>query len=155
CPFLCFSWYRCRGALPAFPTRRSSDLTQMGWNIDPSGLTELLIGLSERFPMLPLIVTENGAAFEDTLEGNRVHDDDRIDYVKRHLVALEEATRQGADVRGYFLWSFLDNFEWAYGYSKRFGIVYIDYETQERTIKDSGRWYRDMIRSAREQENRQ
>src|SRR5699024_11532062 len=83
CPFLCFSWYRCRGALPAFPTRRSSDLTQMGWNIDPSGLTELLIGLSERFPMLPLIVTENGAAFEDTLEGNRVHDDDRIDYVKR------------------------------------------------------------------------
>src|SRR5690625_4982520 len=123
--------------------------TQMGWNIDPSGLTELLVGVNERFPDLPLIVTENGAAFEDALSGDRVHDENRIDYVKRHIAALEDARRQGADVRGYFLWSFLDNFEWAYGYSKRFGIVYVDYETQERTIKDSGRWYRDMIRSGR------
>ena len=121
----------------------------MGWNIDPSGLTELLVGVNERFPDLPLIVTENGAAFEDALSGDRVHDENRIDYVKRHIAALEDARRQGADVRGYFLWSFLDNFEWAYGYSKRFGIVYVDYETQERTIKDSGRWYRDMIRSGR------
>lgn len=123
--------------------------TEMGWNIDPSGLTELLVGVHERFPYLPLIVTENGAAFDDVLVNGRVHDEERIDYVKRHIAAVGDAQRQGVDVRAYFLWSFLDNFEWAYGYSKRFGIVHVDYETQERTLKDSGRWYRNMIRSTR------
>src|SRR5699024_11790891 len=118
--------------------------TQMGWNIDPSGLTEILARVSQRYPGLPLIVTENGAAFEDSLDGTRVHDEDRIDYVKRLLAALEDATTQGADVRGYFLWSFLDNFEWAYGYSRRGGIVYVDDETQERAIEDYGRRERAM-----------
>ncbi|WP_147796201.1 GH1 family beta-glucosidase [Cellulomonas sp. Y8] len=122
--------------------------TEMGWNIDPAGLTELLTGLHARFPELPLLITENGAAFPDTVaDDGRVHDDDRVDYVRRHLRAVLDAVDAGADVRGYFLWSLMDNFEWAYGYSKRFGIVRVDYDTLERTPKDSALWYADLIRS--------
>jgi beta-glucosidase len=122
--------------------------TEMGWNVDPAGLTELLTGLHARFPDLPLLITENGAAFPDAVaDDGRVHDDDRVDYVRRHLGAVLDAVDAGADVRGYFLWSLMDNFEWAYGYSKRFGIVRVDYDTLERTPKDSALWYADLIRS--------
>ena len=76
-----------------------------------------------------------------------VHDTERIDYVKRHLRKIAEAKEQGADIRGYYLWSLLDNFEWGYGYSRKFGIVHVDFETQERSLKDSALWYRDMISS--------
>ncbi|MFD1721451.1 GH1 family beta-glucosidase [Amnibacterium endophyticum] len=121
--------------------------TAMGWNIEPEGLTDLLVRLHEAYPELPLAVTENGAAFDDVLEDGAVHDADRIDYVRRHLQAVQDAMASGADVRGYFLWSFMDNFEWAYGYSKRFGMVHVDYGTQERTPKDSARWFADVIRT--------
>ncbi|MGW5240446.1 GH1 family beta-glucosidase [Monashia sp. NPDC004114] len=120
--------------------------TAMGWNIDPAGLTELLTGLSQRYPGLPLLITENGAAFADTVSPDgRVRDDGRTDYVRRHLGAVADALDTGADVQGYLVWSLLDNFEWAYGYDRRFGIVRVDYDTLERTVKDSGRFYAALV----------
>ena len=120
--------------------------TAMGWNIDPSGMTELLLGLHETYPTLPLMITENGAAFDDVVsEDGRVHDTQRVDYISRHLEAVGQAMDAGADVRGYFVWSLMDNFEWAYGYHRRFGIVRIDYDTLERLPKDSAHWYREVI----------
>jgi beta-glucosidase len=118
----------------------------MGWSIDPTGLTELLLRLHRDHPAVPLMITENGAAFDDRVDADgRVHDQRRIDYLRDHLAAVGRAMEAGADVRGYFVWSLLDNFEWAHGYSKRFGIVHVDYDTQERTWKDSAHWYRDHI----------
>jgi beta-glucosidase len=120
--------------------------TAMGWNIDPGALTELLLRLHREHPGQALMVTENGAAFPDRVgPDGAVHDVDRIDYLRRHLDALAAAAEQGVDVRGYFLWSLLDNFEWAWGYDKRFGIVRVDYDTQARTWKDSAHWYRDEV----------
>ncbi|TQS43942.1 GH1 family beta-glucosidase [Cryptosporangium phraense] len=122
--------------------------TDMGWNIDPQGLEDLLVELGQRYPDQPLMVTENGAAFPDVVaEDGRIHDADRTDYVRRHLRAVLNVREKGVDVRGYFLWSLLDNFEWSYGYSKRFGIVRVDYETLERTPKDSARWYASVVRN--------
>ncbi|MBO0609137.1 GH1 family beta-glucosidase, partial [Myceligenerans salitolerans] len=125
--------------------------TAMGWNIEPAGLTDLLMELHERYPHLPLMVTENGAAFDDevTLTGGvaRVHDPRRVQYLHDHIEALAQARDKGADVRGYFAWSLLDNFEWAYGYDRRFGIIRVDYTTQERTWKDSAHWYRRLTTS--------
>ncbi|MEF3404088.1 GH1 family beta-glucosidase [Agromyces sp. CCNWLW203] len=127
--------------------------TDMGWNIDPSGLEDLLVSLSERYPELPLMVTENGAAFADVVvdgpEGPAVHDVDRIDYLQRHFTAAHRAMARGVDLRGYQVWSFMDNFEWGYGYSKRFGIVRVDYDTFERLPKDSALWYAELIRTRR------
>ncbi|GAA2841432.1 GH1 family beta-glucosidase [Nonomuraea rubra] len=120
--------------------------TEMGWNIDETGLTELLLRLHRDYPDLPTMITENGAAFPDPVSADGVvHDADRIDYLHRHLTAVGEAIAGGADVRGYFVWSLMDNFEWAHGYAKRFGIVRVDRETMERTWKDSAHWYREVV----------
>lgn len=100
----------------------------MGWSIDPTGLYDLLMRFTREAPGLPLMVTENGAAYAPDL-----HDPARIEYLEAHLAALHRALADGAPVGGYFLWSLMDNFEWSYGYSKRFGIVHVDYETQART----------------------
>jgi beta-glucosidase len=124
-------------------------LTAMGWNIAPEALEELLVSLSQEFPKLPLMITENGAAFDDVLVDGRVHDDKRIDYLRRHVTAAHRALARGVDLRGYLVWSLLDNFEWSYGYSKRFGIVRVDYETQERIVKDSGTWFAELIETRR------
>lgn len=122
--------------------------TAMGWNIAPEGLEELLVALSEEFPEQPLMVTENGAAFDDTVAPDgSVPDPERTDYLRRHFAAAHRALRRGVDLRGYFVWSLLDNFEWGYGYAKRFGIVRVDFDTHERTVKDSGHWYRELIRT--------
>ncbi len=122
--------------------------TQMGWAVDPSGLYDMLIRLSREHPDLPVLVTENGAAFEDAPDSSgAVHDPERVAYLHGHLDAVHRAIAHGADVRGYFLWSLLDNFEWAHGYSKRFGAVYVDFETQERVLKDSARWYAAVARA--------
>ena len=120
----------------------------MGWNVDPNGLHDLLMRLTNDFPDMPLLITENGIAVDDCLteDGMHVHDAERIDYVKRHLQAAGRAMQDGADLRGYFLWSLLDNFEWSLGYSKRFGLVYVDYETLHRIPKDSFEWYKTVIR---------
>lgn len=119
--------------------------TAMGWNIDPDGLTELLVSLRDQFPSQPLMITENGAAFEDAVAPDgHVDDADRVDYLRQHLAATHRAIQHGADVRGYFVWSLLDNFEWGYGYSKRFGIVRVDFDTLRRTVKTSGRWFSNL-----------
>ncbi len=128
--------------------------TAMNWPIDANGMEELLLRLHRDHPDTPLMVTENGAAFDDAVDGDgRVRDERRIAYLRDHIAAVERAIEAGADVRGYFAWSLLDNFEWAYGYSKRFGLVHVDYATGERTWKDSAHWYRDTI-AARRRESR-
>lgn len=120
--------------------------TEMGWNIDETGLTELLLRLHRDYPDLPTMITENGAAFPDPVSSDGlVHDADRVDYLHRHLSAVSEAIAGGADVRGYFVWSLMDNFEWAHGYAKRFGIVRVDRDTLDRSWKDSAHWYRDVV----------
>ncbi|TQK50781.1 beta-glucosidase [Streptomyces sp. SLBN-118] len=120
--------------------------TAMDWPVDAEGLYELLIRLRDDLPGVPLLITENGAAYDDYADpSGDVHDPERVEYVRTHLAAAHRAIADGADVRGYFLWSLLDNFEWAYGYSKRFGIVHVDFATQRRTFKDSARWYADVI----------
>jgi beta-glucosidase len=127
-------------------------VTAMGWEIVPQGFTDLLVRISKDYPGLPMVITENGAAFDDDADENGVVDDaDRLAYISDHIAAVGRAVAQGADVRGYFAWSLMDNFEWAYGYDKRFGIVRVDYETQERTLKRSAEWYRDTIKSQRSQ----
>ncbi|MFJ6634051.1 GH1 family beta-glucosidase [Streptomyces sp. NPDC091376] len=124
------------------------DVTEMGWTIDPTGLYDLLMRYSREAPRLPLVITENGAAYPDkpAADGS-VHDPERIRYLHGHLSAVYRAMADGADVRGYFLWSLMDNFEWAYGYGKRFGAVYVDYDTQARTPKSSARWYGELART--------
>jgi beta-glucosidase len=132
---------------------QSGPHTEMGWAVDPTGLSELLLRLHRDHPALPVMVTENGAAFDDELAPDgRVPDQDRIDYLHDHIDAVAAAMKAGVDVRGYFVWSLMDNFEWAYGYSKRFGIVHVDYTSQTRTWKDSAHWYRDLIARWRGQE---
>ncbi|SEF00087.1 GH1 family beta-glucosidase [Ruania alba] len=121
--------------------------TAMGWNIDPSGLAELLHRLHDEYGV-PLMVTENGAAFDDRVGADgTVHDSDRIAYLHGHIDAVGQAREAGVDVRGYFVWSLFDNFEWAYGYERRFGIVRVDYDTQQRTRKDSAHWYARLVAS--------
>ncbi len=122
--------------------------TETGWEVYAPGLTDILVWVHDRYGKIPLIITENGAAFYDPPSANgNVDDPLRVDYLRAHLRAAREAMRRGVDLRGYCVWSLLDNFEWALGYSKRFGIIHVDYETQKRTIKASGRFYADVIRS--------
>ncbi len=124
--------------------------TDMGWTVDPTGLRDLLHRLHREHPGLPLMVTENGAAYPDQVgPDGGVHDPQRIAYLDAHLATVAQAIADGVDVRGYFLWSLMDNFEWAYGYSKRFGIVHVDYDTQVRTLKDSAGWYRQVATTGR------
>ena len=120
-------------------------LTDMGWEIVPEGLTELLTRLNRDWTLPPLYVKENGAAFQDTLQEGRVHDVERTDYIASHIAAVGEALAQGVPMAGYMVWSLMDNFEWASGYAKRFGIVHVDYATLTRTPKDSYLWYRDFL----------
>jgi beta-glucosidase len=119
----------------------------MNWPIDADGLAALLIRLNRDYPGVPMMITENGAAFEDTVNGDRVADPDRVAYLRGHLRAAATAVAAGVDLRGYLAWSLLDNFEWAYGYDKRFGLVHVDYDSQRRRLKDSALWYRGVIAS--------
>jgi beta-glucosidase len=137
-------WIACDDV--EFPVQHGPK-TAMGWSIDPRGMTEVLLRIAREAPGLEVMVTENGAAFPDVVgEDGQVADPDRIDYLQSHLAAVHEAIRAGATITGYYLWSLLDNFEWAYGYSRRFGIVYVDYKTQVRTLKDSAFFYADVVR---------
>ena len=125
--------------------------TTMGWGLAPQGMTELLVRLRDEYPGTPLVITENGSAWADEVaEDGQVHDPERVDYLLTHLQAATDAIEQGVDLRGYFAWSLLDNFEWAFGYSQRFGIVHVDYATQQRTPKDSARVYAEVIRQQRQ-----
>jgi beta-glucosidase len=120
-------------------------LTDNGWIIEAPGLTDLLVSIHRRYPAPPMYITENGAAYNDEPVDGAIQDDRRIRYLDEHLRAVHAAIRQGVDVRGYMVWSLLDNFEWEQGYSMRFGLVHVDYETLERTPKASAGWYRDVI----------
>jgi beta-glucosidase len=124
--------------------------TAMGWEVNPAGLRTLLVRLGEEYPDLPpLYVTENGAAYDDEVAADgAIHDELRKKYILDHIAAVSDAIADGADVRGYFVWSLLDNFEWAWGYGKRFGIVRVDYDTLERTPKDSAIAYTAVIQDA-------
>ncbi len=123
--------------------------TETGWEVFPPALTAVLLWVKERYGAIPLHITENGAAFYDPPKpvDGRVDDPMRIHYYREHLLAAHEARRQGVDLRGYFAWSLLDNFEWSLGYSKRFGLVHVDYATLQRTPKSSARFYADVIRT--------
>ncbi len=123
--------------------------TETNWEVYPQGLTDALVWIKERYGDIPLYVTENGAAFFDppVAEGGAVTDPLRVDYLKKHIRACSEAIRRGVDLRGYMAWSLLDNLEWSLGYSKRFGLVHVNFTTQERTPKTSARLYADIIRS--------
>ncbi|MEU4381135.1 GH1 family beta-glucosidase [Micromonospora echinofusca] len=137
------------GAVEFLPP--AGPLTDMGWMIEPAGLTRLLERIATDYPGVPLMVTENGAAFpdkasaDDTGGAGQVLDADRIAYLDGHLRAVHEAISRGVDLRGYLVWSLLDNFEWAEGYRRRFGIIHVDYLTQRRTPKSSARWYQEVI----------
>ncbi|GAA2494754.1 GH1 family beta-glucosidase [Streptomyces gobitricini] len=125
--------------------------TGMDWQVDADGLESFLMRLTDDYGVRRLYVTENGSAFPDTVRPDGTVDDpDRADYLEQHLAACARAVRKGAPLAGYYAWSLLDNFEWAYGYDKRFGLVHVDYATQERTIKASGRRYADIIRAHRQ-----
>jgi beta-glucosidase len=120
--------------------------TAMGWPIAPESLTDLLLRIRRDYGEIPLLITENGAAFDDVLDGGEVVEDTpRVAYLRGHIEAVQRARAAGVDVRGYYVWSLLDNFEWEYGYSKRFGIVFVDFATQRRIPKQSALWYRDLI----------
>jgi beta-glucosidase len=122
--------------------------TEMPWEVHPRGLTDILLWVTDRYAKLPIYVTENGAAFYDPpTVAERVEDPLRAAYLREHLLALGRAIEAGVDVRGYFVWSLLDNYEWSLGTSKRFGIVHVDFATQRRTVKESGRFYSRVIRS--------
>jgi beta-glucosidase len=120
----------------------------MGWEVFPGGLSELLVRLHGDYRLPPVYITENGAAYKDRLIDGRVADVERISYLRSHIAAVADALDAGVDVRGYFVWSLLDNFEWVDGYSKRFGIIYVDYPTQRRIPKDSAIWYQALCAAA-------
>ena len=121
------------------------EITEMGWEVYPEGLTELLLRVHNDYAVPPIYVTENGGAFKDEKRDGGVHDPMRTDYIARHIAAVAEAIRQGVRMQGYMVWSLLDNFEWASGYEKRFGIVHVDFATQQRTLKDSALWFRNFL----------
>lgn len=127
--------------------QKNASHTTTGWEVFPQGLTDMLVWVKDTYGEVPLYITENGAAFYDppkTIDG-RIDDPLRVDYLKTHIAAVGEAIRKGVDVRGYMLWSLLDNLEWSLGYSKRFGMVHVDFETQVRTPKASAHFYSDVI----------
>lgn len=121
------------------------EVTEMGWEVYPEGLTELLLRVHNDYAAPPIYVTENGGAFKDEKREGSVHDPLRTDYIARHIAAVAEAIRLGVRMEGYMVWSLLDNFEWASGYERRFGIVHVDYATQQRTLKSSALWYRNFL----------
>jgi beta-glucosidase len=130
----------------AWDVRQSGrEVTEMGWEVYPEGLTELLLRLHDDYPIPPIYITENGAAFNDQIVDGKVHDPLRTDYIARHIKAVSDAIRAGVSIQGYMVWSLMDNLEWASGYGKRFGIVHVDYATLERTFKGSAHWYKAFL----------
>lgn len=126
--------------------RPGTTKTATGWEVDPAGLTDVLVSLRDEYTDVPLYITENGAAQHDYVGPDGVvHDAGRVSYIESHLKAVHDAIGKGVDVRGYFVWSLLDNFEWALGYSMRFGLVWVDYPTGKRVPKDSYRWYSQVV----------
>lgn len=124
-------------------------LTDMDWEVFPEGLTDLLLRINRDYALPPIFITENGAAFKDTIIDGRINDAQRTNFIARHIAAVSEAIKQGVDIQGYMVWSLLDNFEWASGFEKRFGIIHVDYATQQRTLKDSALWYQEFLKRSK------
>ncbi len=123
-----------------------AEYTEMGWEVCAPALRRLLVKLNREYRLPPIYITENGAAFKDEIGADgKIHDARRLDYLKQHFIQTRLAMQDGVDVRGYMVWSLMDNFEWGHGYSKRFGLTYVDYATQKRILKDSGEWYAETI----------
>jgi beta-glucosidase len=133
--------------LQAAPVKQNATYTETGWEVYPQGLTDTLTWIKQRYGNPPVSVTENGAAFYDPpqAENGVVDDPLRVSYFKKHIAAVSDAIAQGCDIRGYMAWSLFDNLEWSLGFAKRFGIVHVDFATQARTIKASGKLYADVI----------
>ncbi|MFJ6142420.1 GH1 family beta-glucosidase [Streptomyces anulatus] len=130
-------------------------LTHMDWEVHAEGLEQLLLRLTGEYGVQRIYVTENGSAYEDVVAADgSVHDPERVRYLEEHLAACARAVDKGAPLAGYFAWSLMDNFEWAYGYDKRFGLVHVDYATQRRTVKSSGRRYAELVREHTERRGR-
>jgi beta-glucosidase len=130
--------------LPALPPGPPLEETEMGWEVYPAGLTEVLEFVASRTGDVPLYVTENGAAYP--VDGDPTSDPERVSFLHRHFAAARTALERGVPLHGYFVWSLLDNFEWAHGYGHRFGIVHVDFETLERQVRDSGRFLASVAR---------
>jgi beta-glucosidase len=150
CDYLGWNYYtrnlvkRGESGAPELVAGHEFPMTDMGWEIYPDGLREVCSILQRHYDLPPLYVSENGAAFKDERLGDTVHDPDRVDYIQRHLQVIADMIELGTDIRGYICWTLLDNFEWAEGYSKRFGLVHVDFDTQERTMKDSGKAFAEL-----------
>jgi beta-glucosidase len=149
--YLGINWYlrlvvNARGRVVKVP---AAEETLMGWEICPAALTRMLLAMNKEYTLPPIYITENGAALADTHTATGVHDNRRMLYIHEHLSAIELAIAGGVDMRGYFAWSLMDNLEWSLGFSKTFGMVHVDRQTLVRTIKDSGLWYRAMIKANR------
>jgi beta-glucosidase len=126
--------------------RPDTEQTQMGWEVAPDGLRDVLLALHHEYAPREIVITENGAAYPDAVDRDgRVRDDRRTAYLARHVAAAGEALAAGVPLTGYHVWSLLDNFEWSLGYTRRFGLVHVDFESQRRTLKDSGSWYGRLI----------
>ncbi len=126
-----------------------SEYTDMDWEVCAPALRRMLVKLNKDYKLPPVYITENGAAFKDVLgPDGKIHDDRRLDYLRQHFTQVRLAMQDGVDIRGYFVWSLLDNFEWGHGYTKRFGLIHVDYATQKRTLKDSAEWYSRVIASS-------
>lgn len=135
--------------IPVSPKRKKlGPVTEMGWEVYPEGIYRAL-KFYEKYPVREIYITENGAAFKDDLIHGKIHDIHRINFFKEYLKQVLKAKQEGINVKGYFVWSLLDNFEWAEGYTKRFGLVYVDFKSQIRYIKDSGFWFQDFLSNAR------
>jgi beta-glucosidase len=127
-----------------------AEVTAMNWHVAPDGLTAILLELQRRYSPRDIVISENGAAYDDEVGADgSVADTDRVSYLARHLGAVADARDAGVPVSGYYVWSFMDNYEWSFGYTKRFGLVRVDFPTQKRTIKQSGRWYREVGQASR------
>ncbi|HKL43455.1 MAG: beta-glucosidase [Halanaerobiales bacterium] len=127
--------------------RKENDYTEMDWEIYPDGLYDLLININHNYTDIPIFITENGAAFDDKIINKKINDSKRIKYLYSHFKSAYKALQNGVPLKRYYVWSLMDNFEWAYGYSKRFGLIYIDYKTKKRFLKDSAYWYKKVIKN--------
>ena len=127
--------------------KRNVTTTEMGWEVYPESIYEMISKFNKYKGVKKIIITENGVAFKDELKNGVIDDQRRIQFYKEYLGQIHRAKKQGLEVSGYFAWTFMDNFEWAEGYDKRFGLVYVDFDTQKRIVKKSGEWFKEFLKT--------
>lgn len=142
-----YTRFMVNGKGDTVPPAKDAPITQMGWEIYPRSFTEMLVTMNNEYELPPVYITENGAALDDVVRKSAIRDEHRMRYLHEHILAVRAAVAAGVDVRGYFVWSLMDNLEWSLGYSKTFGLIHVDRDTMQRRMKDSARWYREAIRA--------